>query len=432
MIFAGLTTVADWIGSNADFFKCEIDDSVKVIGDENFSLDLDEYCKKAVKTADEAFSKLGWSNWVRETGEKDFDDLFPNLPPKRRLQNVAIEIAKEIDSVGICIVESPMGEGKTEAAMFLADTFNAKLGLRGIYFALPTQATSNQMFGRVEKFLDERFAGEDLNVHLMLQHGHSSISADFEKGIENFRNLQNLYDDAENYNKQKVSNVVAAEWFTYKKRGLLVPFGVGTIDQILLAVLQTKHVFVRLFGLAHKTIIIDEVHAYDAYMSTLLERLLEWLAALGSPVVLLSATLPKKKRDALVKAYLKGLGQTSETDELEEIGADKTYPRISYATAAIPEKTFYVRHLETSDQNTKTLHLEWKDENNFVEELKLKLAGGGCVAIICNTVDKAQTLYTQLSTDEFFQGLASDDKPTLDLLHARFRFKDRDERENAL
>ena len=61
-----------------------------------------------------------------------------------------------------------------------------------------------------------------------------------------------------------------------------------------MAVLQTKHVFVRLFGLAHKTIIIDEVHAYDAYMSTLLERLLEWLAALGSPVILLSATLPIK------------------------------------------------------------------------------------------------------------------------------------------
>ncbi|HEX8638588.1 MAG TPA: CRISPR-associated helicase Cas3', partial [Pyrinomonadaceae bacterium] len=424
MIFAGLTTVADWIGSNADFFKCYVEDSTK-----DFSFDIDQYLKDSKQTAEKALKTLGWTNWVKESTEKSFDELFPKIKNKRHLQDVAIEIAKEIDSVGICVVESPMGEGKTEAAMFLADAFNARLGARGIYFALPTQATSNQMFGRFEDFLSERFKGNDLNVHLMLQHGHASISADFEKGIENFRNLQNLFDDAENSDRRGISSVVAAEWFTYKKRGLLAPFGVGTIDQILLAALQTKHVFVRLFGLAHKTIIIDEVHAYDAYMSTLLERLLEWLAALGSPVVLLSATLPKKKRDALVKAYLKGLGKAADADDLEVTGENETYPRISYATAAMPEKTFKVRHLETSAQNTKTLHLEWKDENNFVEELKDKLKSGGCAAIICNTVDKAQTLYTQLSTDEFFQGLASEDEPTLDLLHARFRFKDRDERE---
>ena len=73
----------------------------------------------------------------------------------------------------------------------------------------------------------------------------------------------------------------------------MAPYGVGTIDQVLLAVLQTKHVFVRLFGLAGKCVILDEVHAYDAYMTTLMGRLLRWLAALGCPVVLLSATLPR-------------------------------------------------------------------------------------------------------------------------------------------
>jgi CRISPR-associated endonuclease/helicase Cas3 len=164
-------------------------------------------------------------------------------------------------------------------------------------------------------------------------------------------------------------------------------------------------------------------------MSTLLERLLEWLAALGSPVIILSSTLPKKKRDALIKAYLKGLGKTVEVDRLTEIGADRTYPRISYATAATDDKTFKVRHLETSPQNTKTLHLEWKDETNFIDELKAKLENGGCAAIICNTVDKAQTLYSKLSSDNFFAGKASDGEPKLDLLHARFRYRDREVRE---
>ncbi|MGI9054190.1 MAG: CRISPR-associated helicase Cas3', partial [Pyrinomonadaceae bacterium] len=433
MIFAGLTTVADWIGSNTDFFKCKILDSREVI-DENFAwFNLEDYFKEADEQATKALKELGWTNWIKESNEKSFDKLFSSLKGKHRnLQDVAIEITNEsaFNSAGIAVIESPMGEGKTEAAMFLADAWNARLGTRGIYFALPTQATSNQMFGRVREFLRNRFEDKtDEFVHLLLQHGHSSISAEFAENIRNFGNIQNISDDAAGKDKKSFSNVVAAEWFTYKKRGLLVPFGVGTIDQILLAVLQTKHVFVRLFGLAHKTVIIDEVHAYDAYMSTLLERLLEWLAALGSPVIILSATLPKKKRDALIKAYLKGLGKAVESDQLKSIGTDKTYPRISYATAALDDKTFKVRHLETSVQNSKTLYLEWKDEDNFIDELKTKLEKGGCAAIICNTVNKAQKLYEDLSNDEFFSGLANDDLPKLDLLHARFRYKDREQRE---
>src|SRR5207248_10947550 len=119
------------------------------------------------------------------------------------------------------------------------------------------------------------------------------------------------------------AGVVAAGWFTGRKRGLLAPFGVGTVDQALLAVLQTRHVFVRLFGLAAKTVIIDEVHAYDTYMTTLLARLLEWLGALSSPVVLLSATLPSARRRALLAAYARGAGWDEPTI------ADERYPRLS-------------------------------------------------------------------------------------------------------
>src|ERR1019366_8097647 len=96
---------------------------------------------------------------------------------------------------------------------------------------------------------------------------------------------------------------MAAEWLTHRKRGLLAPYGVGTIDQALMAALQSKHVFVRLLGLAGKVVVIDEVHAYDTYMSKLLERLLGWLFAIGTSVVMLSATLPSLRRAALVKAF---------------------------------------------------------------------------------------------------------------------------------
>jgi len=120
---------------------------------------------------------------------------------------------------------------------------------------LPTQATSNQMFGRVKKFLKARYP--DFRVNTQLVHGATLLSQEFTE----IRLA--TYPEDEEGNANECNGVVAEGWFLPKKRSLLAPFGVGTIDQALLAVLQTKHFFVRLFGLAHKTIIIDEVHAYD-------------------------------------------------------------------------------------------------------------------------------------------------------------------------
>lgn len=424
MILAGFVSVTDWIGSNTEFFPSEVENSYDPI-----TVELPSYYLKASEFADNALQELGWKKWPKNPAVKTFEELFPAIKNKRDLQSKAIEIAKDIESPGIFIVEALMGEGKTETAMFLADYLNAVIGTRGIYFALPTQATSNQIFGRVAAFLKNRFEGTDEFINLLLQHGHASISDEFMKQMMDYRKIKNTYADGDISLKTN-ANIAAAEWFTYKKRGLLAPFGVGTIDQILLAALQTKHVFVRLFGLAHKTVIIDEVHAYDAYMSTLLERLLEWLGALGSPVIILTATLPKNRRDALIKAYLKGLGQPFETNDGPTASGDAdVYPRISYAVNHTPNKTFQVKRLETAPENVRTLGIEWKNEETFVGELKEKLKHGGCAAIICNTVRRAQKIYEQLNNDPFFMGKTSDGKPRLDLLHARYRVIDRQEHE---
>ncbi len=325
-----------------------------------------------------------------------------------------------------------MGEGKTEAALYLADRWGAMQGQRGCYFALPTQATSDQMYGRVLEFLRGRYPADLVNLQLL--HGHASLSALFQellrsgerqramatglepKGVEG----EGGYDGA-------VAGVVAAEWFTYRKRGLLAPFGVGTVDQALLAALQTRHVFVRLFGLAHKTVILDEIHAYDAYMTALLERLLEWLGALGSSVVLLSATLPDQRRLSLVDAYARGAGYPVDCGTMAA-----KYPRITW----VSRSGSGARRVEVSPRSTRRLDLEWVDGALPVDGETFALAGrlkaalkdrGGCVAVICNTVARAQQLY--LALKPYFPETADDGQPVLDLLHSRYLYEDRQRRE---
>jgi CRISPR-associated endonuclease/helicase Cas3 len=414
MTLAGLVSVADWIGSNASYFECLVKDSTVPQ-----PFDATNYQAHAKTQARKALAELGWLGWPDIATPREFGQLFPLLKDSLRpLQTAAVEIAESLTTPGLVVVEAPMGEGKTEAAMYLADRWNAELHQRGIYFALPTQATSNQMFGRVRQFLKGRFADE--NVLLQLQHGHASLLEEFDILLQEgsrILKLQNVLDDAQHDCHDCTPSVVAAEWFTHRKRGLLAPFGVGTVDQALLAVLQTRHVFVRLFGLAHKTVIVDEVHAYDAYMSALLERLLEWLAALGSPVLLLSATLPKERRDRLVQAYRKGLGLPPEPLAFDL--AEDHYPRITWTT----HEQCRVRHIEASAQNTRALHLQHtaEDVTELGNKLQQALEHGGCAAVICNTVQTAQDVYESLKP--FF---AADE---LDLLHARYLFKDRAERE---
>jgi CRISPR-associated endonuclease/helicase Cas3 len=410
MFIAGLVSVADWIGSNSDFFPYLVRDFESLP-----TLDPAEYLHMAEANAQKALSYLGWMGWRQPEESLTFSRLFDFIPSPRPLQQAAIEIAGDLSAPGIVIIEAPMGEGKTEAALYLADRWGVAPGPRGCYVALPTQATSNQMFTRVRDFLAKRYPEDKVNLQLL--HGHAALSSEFRLLRENGDRIFNLESvcGEEGCGAQGAS-IVAAEWFTHRKRGLLAPFGVGTVDQALLAVLQTRHVFVRLFGLAHKVVLVDEVHAYDAYMSKLLERLLEWLAALGSPVVLLSATLPNEKRIALLKAYLRGLDRKLSAEEEQQL--DARYPRLSWASA----NRQGARTIEVSDHIRRTLKIDWVGEIvPLGERLKVALNNGGCAAVICNTVNRAQQVY--LSLKPYF------DEAELDLFHARYLFKDRDQRE---
>src|SRR5690606_11614407 len=111
---------------------------------------------------------------------------------------------------------------------------------------------------------------------------------------DSFREIQQRL--APIYGMEADAGVRAGEWFSNKKRALLSEYGVGTVDQALLPILPVRHNFVRLWGLANRVVVFDEIHAYDAYTGTLLIQLIQWLHYLGSSVILLSATVPPSFR----------------------------------------------------------------------------------------------------------------------------------------
>ena len=440
MTVAGLVSVADWIGSDESRF------AYAQCGEDGLpTLSPETYWDHARACAAKAMTDLRWPLPTEPTGiPRDFHEIVDGKFDANPTQQAAIDRAAATRAPGLTIIESPMGEGKTEAALYLMEYAARVLGATGCYVALPTQATSNQMFARVVAYLRGRFPASADAVNVQLLHGHADLSALFallRKAAETDVATADVNPaaDAERDAEAPNASVVAAEWFTYRKRGLLAPFGVGTVDQGLLAVLQTRHVFVRLFGLAHKCVIVDEVHAYDTYMTTLLGRLLMWLGALGCPVVLLSATLPNTRRADLLRAYAEGTGHSLPASVPFPTAP---YPRLSWVEDGIPGAAPISG---VSPRSTKRVRVVWVDgtvpegmDADFPlgELLKKKLANGGCAAVICNTVARAQAVYralqrcfpdSELARDE--AGNAIDGHPMLDLLHSRYRFIERQQRE---
>lgn len=377
-VLSALTSVADWIGSREDAFPFE-----------ERPMPTRQYAETAAQRAKDVVTRLGWAGWQATGDIKSLKEMFPFITAVRPVQQTALETASLLTLPALVILEAPTGLGKTEIALALADTWVQRQQMRGIYVAMPTQATSNQMFERVVEFLSRRYPDSLVNVNLA--HGQAAIN----ETLLNLR-MSDVGEDEDN-------RVTAVGWFMEQsKRALLAPFGVGTVDQALLSILQTKHFFVRLFGLHHKVVIFDEVHAYDAYMSTLFDRLLGWLRALGTSVIILSATLPAETRRRLVKAY------TGNAD----LEGNASYPLLTVAAEGEPP-----RLLALPEPENIALELEWLDDRDhlqLVAYLEQQLRTGGCAAVICNTVRRAQEVYCALRQ----AALVPDED--LILFHARF------------
>jgi len=134
---------------------------------------------------------------------------------------------RKIDKPGIIVIEAPMGEGKTEAALAAAEIFAAKTGRSGLFFTLPTQATSDGLFPRIEKWMKNLGNNPgDGPLGLRLEHGKSRFNKKYTQ-LPDARFM--ICDDSEDDG----GAVAAHEWFNARKRGMLSGFVVGTIDHLL-------------------------------------------------------------------------------------------------------------------------------------------------------------------------------------------------------
>lgn len=385
MALAGFTSVADWLGSDASVFTYQ-----------PLPIVLEAYVSLSRSRAEEVLQKVGWTLKAPRHA-RGFSELFPQLSP-RSLQTTLAQVLETLSGPSLIILESTMGDGKTEAALLVSESLGPKVGQSGLYVGLPTQATANQMFGRTRRFLERTADG----ANLQLVHGDAALSDEFRS-----LKLRSIYGE------EKDTQVVAEAWFAQSKRSLLASHAVGTVDQGLMGILKTKHGFVRLFGLAGKTVILDEVHAYDTYTSELLDRLVAWLSHLGATVVILSATLPRNRRQQLVEAY-GGKPQDMEAP----------YPRITAVSrGALASSTGTL-------PSRKPQRIELVRKKDATEELARDvlraIADGGCVAWICNTVRRAQEAYSALKSIRDADPVS---EFTLDLLHSRCLRKDRQARE---
>ncbi len=376
---SGFVSVADWLGSHESM-------TVWQTGEQS----LAEYLGLARHRADHLLDQSHWQA-PPSTPRLHLADLLPAHSTPKPLQTLAAEIAEDFS---LAIVEAPTGEGKTEAAFALAEPTRSDGA--GVYFALPTMATANGLHGRVDAYLQRATGNSDVQSRLL-----HSLAWLFRESASTAQNPGG---------EGRTQETHAQDWFAGSKRGLLAPYAVGTIDQALIAGLRAKHGFVRLFALAGKTVVIDEVHAYDVYMANILDVLLGWLRQLGCRVILLSATLPSARRAALLEAW-GFVGSLPET----------RYPGITWITPCGEAHTrgFDVQGRKPlSFQVSPAGRAEGWEQGAFqiLQEVRTR---SGLGALVVNTVKDAQNAYDWLRG----QDLGGID---LELFHARFTARDRD------
>ena len=394
VLLTGLLIMADWIASNTEYFPLI---PIEELGS------MEDYPARVDRAWEKLKLPFPWEAQPGIAEPQEFAVRFGFAP--NAVQRAVLEAVDSTMEPGILILEAQMGVGKTEAALAAAEIMASRFRLGGIFFGLPTQATANGIFPRLLGWADTQ-SEEELPQAIKLAHGMAELN-------ETYLQLQGygvqLEEDASEEHQVQVH-----QWFRGSKQALLANFVIGTVDQLLMAALAQKHVMLRHLGLAGKVVIIDECHAYDTYMNCYLDRALEWLGWYQVPVILLSATLPARRRAELIEAYQK---KKAAPDAPWKTSCG--YPLLTWTDGAEVKQTTIP--LDAPGRAVQVVPLT---EPELPKWLCRKLAEGGCAGVIVNTVKKAQKI-AQLLRECL-------PEKEVQLFHAQFLMPDRTAREKQL
>lgn len=404
-LMVGLLIMADWIASNENVFPYGAiapQPERVAAGMDSINLPLPWTPVDPPVSVQELFNRtFGWEGTVQP----------------RPIQAAAVEAAQSAVGPMLMILEAPTGEGKTEAGLAAAHVLGQKSGAQGVYVAAPTMATANGLFERVVNWARRSSRGGSV-ASMYLAHSKNRLSEQFQRlrfgaTKEDATSLTRGSDSEEN-----MGGLVANQWLSGSRKGLLSDFVVGTVDQVLMMALKVRFSMLRHVALAGKVILIDEVHAYDAYMSQYLYRVLQWCARYGMSVILMSATLPPTQRKELAAAY--GSAVMRGAQDAADVLDVSSYPLVSVVdadgmrTIPVPPRP---------DDAQIAVHRIDDELSVLRKTLGELLDDGGVALVICNTIRRAQEVYRELSAD--YPG-------EVELHHAAFIASDRSAKEDAL
>lgn len=390
---AGLMVLADWLGSDSAYFPYQAS-----------PLPLAEYWALVQSRAQACVAGAGVrpSPTAEYVGPAALTQLFDYLHDPTPLQHWAATAALPAEPQ-LLLLEDVTGAGKTEAALILAHRLMAVGQASGLYFALPTMATANQMYHRVGQVYRRLYA-DHARPAIVLAHAARQL-------VEAFR-LSQRPADAPYSPDEDTASLLCHSWLAdSQKKSLLADVGVGSIDQALLAVLPARHQSLRQQGLADKVLICDEIHAFDTYVRKHLLTLLEQHARLGGSAILLSATLPANLRAELAQAFANG--RNRRRNAAPAVPADARYPLITHVHTHIDAHACATRpHVA---RQVRVAHVHELDA--VLALIADAVAAGQCVAWIRNTVEDAREAWAQLC--------ASLPGPAPMLFHSRYVMADR-------
>ena len=398
-LLAGLAVLSDWIGSNQRWFPYV-----------EPQRDLHRYWAKALERASAAIADAGMLPApVRE--RVAYRDLLTAGVAGELTATPMQEWAASVplpDGPALFLVEDETGSGKTEAAVMLAHRLMRTGAGDGLYVALPTMATANAMFDRLAMTYRRLFA-DDADPSTMLAHGARDMHEGFrEARLRGARRERGYSSAAAPDGSNMTASAACAEWIADdRRRAFLADVGIGTVDQALLAILPNRYQSLRLLGLVQRILILDEVHAYDAYMQREIERLLEFQGALGGSAIVLSATLPMRIRNRLADAFARGLSAGKSGEDIAT----------AYPLATVRSRAGVTTHdVPGVADRARSLPLTFlREPAAALDRVERAARDGRAVLYVRNTVDDAMEAHMELER----RGLAPD------LFHARFALADR-------